>query len=230
MIVEQESATNLCNQRLDPIDTNHIDIVKPASEQDKPYRAFKSAYLTSLGSASENGLRAQVENLHQDLALTDAAPSVDSGETIYCDTVKLNLVIAHAGSDKTPVIVNSISVDEKPLDTKIETTKGVCKVDVLSSHPHGIIEKNVYVIALANSVTSARWIKDEKTALPVRADNLLQSGMESRGISLKYDEEPVSLDVYIQSSSAIPQALTFTVNYDQNGPHAVTTKRLLIWK
>jgi len=44
-IVEQESASNLCNRRLDPIDKNHIDIVKPESMQDKPYQAFKGAYL-----------------------------------------------------------------------------------------------------------------------------------------------------------------------------------------
>jgi pimeloyl-ACP methyl ester carboxylesterase len=43
-IVEQQSATNLCNKRVDPIDTNHIDIVKPADDQDTPYLAFKAAF------------------------------------------------------------------------------------------------------------------------------------------------------------------------------------------
>jgi pimeloyl-ACP methyl ester carboxylesterase len=52
-IVEQESATNLCNRRLDPIDANHIEIVKPQSTRDKPYQAFKSAYLDSLKSTPE---------------------------------------------------------------------------------------------------------------------------------------------------------------------------------
>lgn len=44
-IVEQQSATHLCNRRVDPIDKNHIDIVKPADIHDVSYRAFKSAYL-----------------------------------------------------------------------------------------------------------------------------------------------------------------------------------------
>ena len=44
-IVEQQSATHLCNRRVDPIDKNHLDIVKPADIYDESYRAFKSAYL-----------------------------------------------------------------------------------------------------------------------------------------------------------------------------------------
>ncbi|MGA0560659.1 esterase/lipase family protein [Larkinella sp. VNQ87] len=43
-IVQQQSATNLCNKRLDPIDANHIDIVKPANTGSIPYIAFKSAF------------------------------------------------------------------------------------------------------------------------------------------------------------------------------------------
>jgi pimeloyl-ACP methyl ester carboxylesterase len=42
-IVDQESATNLCNRRLDPIDADHIDIVKPRDMKDAPYIAFRSA-------------------------------------------------------------------------------------------------------------------------------------------------------------------------------------------
>ncbi len=43
-IVQQQSATNLCNKRLDPIDANHIDIVKPANTGSTAYIAFKSAF------------------------------------------------------------------------------------------------------------------------------------------------------------------------------------------
>jgi len=46
-IVEQQSATHLCNRRVDPIDKNHFDIVKPADIHDESYRAFKSAYFDS---------------------------------------------------------------------------------------------------------------------------------------------------------------------------------------
>lgn len=46
-IVGQDSALALCNRRVDPIDKDHISIVKPADTSDESYRAFKSAYLES---------------------------------------------------------------------------------------------------------------------------------------------------------------------------------------
>ena len=43
-VVTQASASNLCTKRLDPIEADHITIVKPASENDTSYLAFKSAF------------------------------------------------------------------------------------------------------------------------------------------------------------------------------------------
>lgn len=45
IIVERQSATNLCTERLDPIDADHISIVKPSSAQSTPYRALQSAVI-----------------------------------------------------------------------------------------------------------------------------------------------------------------------------------------
>jgi hypothetical protein len=42
-VVTQASASNLCNERLDPIDEDHINIVKPSSMRHPSYLAFKSA-------------------------------------------------------------------------------------------------------------------------------------------------------------------------------------------
>jgi len=44
MVVEQASATNLCNMRLDPVDADHLNIVKPASARDVSYMAFRAAF------------------------------------------------------------------------------------------------------------------------------------------------------------------------------------------
>jgi pimeloyl-ACP methyl ester carboxylesterase len=43
-VVTQASATALCSKRLDPIDADHITIVKPAHENDQSYLAFKLAF------------------------------------------------------------------------------------------------------------------------------------------------------------------------------------------
>ena len=39
-VVRESSASNLCNRPLDPIDSNHLDIVKPRDSKDAPYIAF----------------------------------------------------------------------------------------------------------------------------------------------------------------------------------------------
>ncbi len=44
LVVEQQSATNLCNQRLDPIDANHVEIVKPEDVSSVSYIAFRAAF------------------------------------------------------------------------------------------------------------------------------------------------------------------------------------------
>ena len=43
-IVERASATNLCTEPLDPIEADHINIVKPTSPSSTSYRALKAAF------------------------------------------------------------------------------------------------------------------------------------------------------------------------------------------
>jgi hypothetical protein len=44
MIVQRESATQLCTERFQPIDTDHIDIVKPQGRDDSSYLFLRAAY------------------------------------------------------------------------------------------------------------------------------------------------------------------------------------------
>jgi pimeloyl-ACP methyl ester carboxylesterase len=44
IVVSEESATNLCTERLQPIRATHISIVKPPSMESLPYIAFKNAF------------------------------------------------------------------------------------------------------------------------------------------------------------------------------------------
>lgn len=49
-VVDRESATALCNTRLDPIVRDHIDIVKPLNNvDDVSYIAFRQAFLNAVG-------------------------------------------------------------------------------------------------------------------------------------------------------------------------------------
>lgn len=44
IVVDRQSATHLCSERMDPMDRDHLQIVKPSSYEDAPYRAFRAAF------------------------------------------------------------------------------------------------------------------------------------------------------------------------------------------
>jgi hypothetical protein len=63
-------AVELCTKALDPIDADHIDIVKPENQNSMSYMAFKSAYadktipeLNTLLHAASYRLRSEIEEL-----------------------------------------------------------------------------------------------------------------------------------------------------------------------
>jgi pimeloyl-ACP methyl ester carboxylesterase len=47
-VVTQASASNLCTRRLDPINADHLSIVKPSGNREPAYLAFKSAFRQSM--------------------------------------------------------------------------------------------------------------------------------------------------------------------------------------
>jgi hypothetical protein len=67
----EESATNLCNRRLDPIDANHIDIVKPRDRQDVPYISFQTAMEDALASEKQ---RQQLNQIQKNTGRASSVP------------------------------------------------------------------------------------------------------------------------------------------------------------
>lgn len=55
IIVERQSATSLCTERLDPIDADHITIVKPRDSTSTPYRALQAAFVETAVAAKPIG-------------------------------------------------------------------------------------------------------------------------------------------------------------------------------
>jgi pimeloyl-ACP methyl ester carboxylesterase len=74
-IVDEQSASALCDGPVDPLNRNHIDIVKPADRQDLVYTSFRQAFLDSFNSTS------QAEPLVTGVVQTDRSVDVNCGET-----------------------------------------------------------------------------------------------------------------------------------------------------
>lgn len=229
-VVEQESATNLCNQYLDPIDANHIDIVKPESMQDKRYRTFAAAYAATQGSMSRDGLRVEVQNARQLIGLNGEAPRTTRSETVFCDSMKLTLVLANPTKAKSPVLINSISVESAPMDADQIAQMSPCKVDRFSSRPHGIVERNTYMLQVDDSAVRGKYLKDASNSVPITPANVLAIGSAAKAIALRPGEEPFGLDFYLQSGSKEPRQVTFIVSFDQDGEKKLATHRVVLWK
>lgn len=227
-IVDQQSATNLCNTRLDPINGNHIDIVKPANRDDAPYAALLTVYRSRMGTGSSS-LRVEAQNIKQIVALTAEAP-VFQGAPVLCDAGRFTLLFAHKRMEATPIRVQSIAVKTKPLDATTGMPRGVCALDPLSSKPYGIVETETVVITTTDAAVRARFLRNANTAFPVMTENLLESASGVRALALRAGEEPFAFNVIIEARAARPQQVWFEISYDEDGVKKVSTTPITVWR
>lgn len=226
-IVEQQSATNLCNRRLDPMNYNHIDIVKPANAKADQYLAFKSAYIATK-SSSLTGLRSEIQNVTQLRQPIGPALKTD-GQRVFCDSVRLTLLFAHSKQSDIPLRISSVSPHvESIADASLNRTG--CAIDPLSSRPYGIVESETYVLTSFDDGVKAKYIKNMNSAFAVRSDNILRSEAGTKAITLKPGEEPVAFDVLVEAKAAFPQRIWFSIEYDEDGPRVLTTRPIILWR
>jgi hypothetical protein len=180
--------------------------------------------------AAATGLRAEIQDIVQAIGLRGEPPRTLANERVYCDSLKLTLLVAHDGRSAAPILINSIAVNARAVEKASIATGSHCDVDRFSSQPHGIIEKNTFFFTLSDGAVKSRFLRDAATAIPVDQKNLLSSPSISRAIALTPNEQPVVFDAIVQSFATQPQALTFTIAYDHDGARMLTTKPIVVWK
>lgn len=82
-VVERASATHLCTMRDDPIDADHVEIVKPAHANDESYIAFRNAYRNAFDNRRSNDAPPAWNLTHEDQPLLDVR---NVTQTPYCET------------------------------------------------------------------------------------------------------------------------------------------------
>lgn len=80
-VVTRESATSLCVTRRDPINRNHMDIVKPSNATDEPYQAFVVAFREVFEPASQS---IELNNAN----LASLIPQLENGVPLRAYVVK----------------------------------------------------------------------------------------------------------------------------------------------
>lgn len=126
-------------------------------------------------SSSDSGavLNAATTGRKQAIDLLDATPPTYRGRTVFCDTVRLTLVLDQQGRGTKPVLIHRIAFRSESVP---EIAHDICHIDPLSSRPAGIAEKDLYVLSLRPARTTARYLKSgrEGEAWPVSPNNLLR--------------------------------------------------------
>jgi pimeloyl-ACP methyl ester carboxylesterase len=93
-IVHEPSATNLCNQRLDPIDADHIDIVKPSDRRAIPYMALRQAVISTPPRASRDLPSANVGKISLGQFVTGKEDSGRFIEVLVNNTTPRDVVLS----------------------------------------------------------------------------------------------------------------------------------------
>lgn len=70
-VVQRTSATNLCTMRLDPVNRDHLGIVKPGSDADESYLALRDAYRDTFERGHRTNLTPAWNLQHHDRALLE---------------------------------------------------------------------------------------------------------------------------------------------------------------
>ncbi len=229
-VVDQVSATALCNRRPDPIDRNHSSIVKPSGRGDVPYLALRTALesvVNNAGPASKS-LRFQVQAVTQIRPALQQPQQID-GTPLYCGALSLTLVLAHAQRGGAPIRVHSIGVRSEPAPTGM-LPPDACAVDVLGARAHGIVNTDVFRLSSEDSGVKARFMRDATHILDVPSENLLRASTGSRAVTLKPGEAPEAFEILIDVRARKPQRLWFVADYDEDGPRTLATPPILIWR
>jgi pimeloyl-ACP methyl ester carboxylesterase len=100
LVVNMGSAVSLCTRAVDPIDTDHIGIVKPASQNSVSYMAFKAAYLESTTPVPQP-MPPSSENSSSPAIIYNGPGATMEGVRADCNSMKdTGSVVKNAGSIK----------------------------------------------------------------------------------------------------------------------------------
>jgi hypothetical protein len=136
IIVPRESATNLCTERLDPIDADHITIVKPTGTTSTPYRALKSAFIeTQPRKQASTPTRKKTARIMRSSVSPSVSPSVKAEDI---DTIQSGTIIAAHYPTGELFAVDPKTATLRLLSARLPDVRGL------------LIRKNGEVIVLVN--------------------------------------------------------------------------------
>jgi hypothetical protein len=171
-IVDEQSASALCDGPVDPIDANHIDFVKPSNREALPYIAFKAAFsaITQASLPSPSPTKAGTVQ-------TGHSIDVDCGQTRE-DTTLIPPPIEITSQQKVIDAIASLQEGSNLKEQRVET-KGVInqmarvhyRLVGLDSSPTGACSAKGFAILLVTFVVSQPVELNTKGFTPIEAND-----------------------------------------------------------
>jgi pimeloyl-ACP methyl ester carboxylesterase len=176
-VVTQASASNLCNRRLDPIDGDHLTIVKPTSIRDTAYLALKAAIqaIQRTAAKSESDLQTGVIRPVSEFLTHDEAVKWAVGRAVE--------VQGYQGSDNVKVHTLFIKVAFRFLDSRFNNAAYFAAFDSIKAdwkgefgRSRGRVSAQLLPIVLdSKSGTFMRIAKLDFSGKPIAGDRLILS-------------------------------------------------------
>ena len=203
----------------------------PAKDQLKEIRATYDRIFGGKQPQKPSSLRLQIQNPTQAISLLGDRQPAFGQNAVYCDAMKLKLIVAHDQLGTDPILVTSIAFLAEPLEFPAEQIGINCDVDTLKSVPYGIIQQNKFQLSISSTgKLGGRYLRSGKTgdSWVIQPRNILDGPSGAIAISLKGGEEPVGYDVLLHSLNRRVYKVWFEATYDAGGPKTAKSEAILI--
>jgi pimeloyl-ACP methyl ester carboxylesterase len=236
IIVARQSATNLCTERLDPIDADHFAIVKPASEASTAYRAFKSAFQeTGVGLPLKGGLNIAIDAAMQAVPVLGALGEI-GGDPVFCEAASFSVVLSHDQTMKTPILVKRVGVTSELVTAGMAEQAGLkCEVDTLNLKAYGLVALRQYHFTVKPGSVKAQYLGglNPSDAIAVDSANVFATtvGTEALHLSPEGRDAHYAFTGVVRAGTQGMYRMRFEAAYDVAGePRVALTKWLYVFK
>ncbi len=175
--------------------------------------------------ADRSAVRLEVQALEQVTELIGDLPNAD-GTTVYCDTMRLKLLVAHNGEGNSRVSVLRLGVRHEIANETVDLTG--CRIDPLAGRPHGIVGAESYKIHFRRNGVDARHFVSQTNSSVIDPANLITKQSGPAFISIARDDAPVVFDIIVTNVRKDLLSITFVAETDVEDQQPTSTSPFLI--
>jgi hypothetical protein len=171
------------------------------------------------------------EDVKQVLPLLGEQPQLER-DTVYCESVRFHLLVAHNLKGKRPVRVKRVEFEARPVNIPGEELEALdYRIDASALQGHGIVALREYAFRLSGSKIVGQYFESREQSLEVDPSNVFRSTKETVAFDIEPQRE-FSLQPVFAIDAASPGLYQsrVRVHYDVGGkPRERTTQWIYVF-